>query len=141
MANNPQFSDAWVVGALSGASPQLNSGFLVVYTGTQPADGNQALTGTLLVTLPLSATAFQTPVASGATGSRTAVITANNIGTANAVATGTAGYWALLKSDGITVVTMGSVGTSGADANFNSLSISSGSPVSCSSLTITLPEN
>lgn len=124
MANNPHWYDA----AVNAVTALLNSGFIKVYTGSQPAaDG--AITGTLLATMTFGATAF------GASSSGTA--TANAITSGTAGNTGTAGYFALEKSDGTTVVATGSVGTSGADLNFNSLSISSGATVSCSSFTIT----
>jgi hypothetical protein len=141
VANNPFFSDAAVIAAVAAETALLNTGFLVIYTGTQPADANQALTGTLLATLPLSATAFGAPTASGSTGSRIVTATANTITSATAGNSGTAGYFALLKADGTTVNAMGSVGTGGADLNLNSLSISSGANVSCSAFTITMLES
>jgi hypothetical protein len=137
MANNPFFSDAATIACVAAETALLNSGFLEIFTGTQPADANQALTGTLLATLTFGSTAFGAPTASGSTGSRIVTATANTITAGTAGNTGTAGYFALLKSDGTTVNAMGSVGTSGADLNLNSLSISSGATVSCSSFTIT----
>src|SRR5579859_4398633 len=101
MANNPQFSDAAIVAAVNAVAARENGGFLEIYTGAQPADGNQTLTGTLLVKLPMSATAYALATASGATGARVATAVANGISSANALATGTAGYFALLKSDGV----------------------------------------
>lgn len=124
MANNPLWYDA----SVNATTALLNSGFIKGYTGTQPGL-DVAVTGTLLFTLTFGATAF------GA--SSVGVATANAITGANAVATGTLGYFALLKTDGTTVVMTGSVGTSGADLNVSSLSIVSGAPVSCSSFTVT----
>jgi hypothetical protein len=140
MANNPFFSDATVEAGVNAAAPLMNTGFLVIYTGAQPTDANQALTGTLLATLALSATAFGGSTAAGAAGSRIVTATANSITNATAGNTGTAGYFALLKADGTTVVAMGSVGTSGADLNLSTLSIVSGNTVSISSGTITQTE-
>lgn len=132
MANNPLFYDATVIAAVNAAAALLNGGFLEIYTGTQPAlDG--ALTGTKLAKLSLNATFAPTAVASAGT----VTATANAITSSAALATGTAGYFALLKPDDTTVVATGSVGTSGADLNLNSLSVSSGATVSCSSFTIT----
>lgn len=141
MANNPWFTDAVVIAALNTVATTLNGGFLMIYTGSQPGDANQAVTGTLLAKLPLGATAFSAATASGATGSRVATANANSIGSAAALATGTAGYFVLYKSDGLTVVGMGSVGTSGADLNLNSLSITSGVLVTCSAFSLTQPES
>jgi hypothetical protein len=140
MANNPFFSDAAVEDAVNEVTPLMNSGFLVIYTGTQPTDANQALTGTLLATLSLSATAFGSATASGSAGSRVVTATANSVTNATASNTGTAGYFALLASNGTTVVAMGSVGTSGADLNLSTLSIVSGNTVSITSGTITQTE-
>lgn len=137
MANNPFFSDASVIAGVSAVVARLNSGFIEIFTGAQPTDANQALTGTLLATLTFGATAFGTPTASGSAGSRVVTSTANTITGGTAGNTGTAGYFALLQSNGTTVEAMGSVGTSGADLNFNSLSIVSGAAVTCSSFAIT----
>jgi hypothetical protein len=141
MANNPQFSDAAVEAAVNAVAARENGGFLGIYTGSQPADGNQVLTGTLLVKLALSASAYALATASGSVGARVASALANSITAASAVATGTAGYFALLKADGVTVEAMGSVGTSGCDLNLNSTSITSGIPVSISSFSLSQPEN
>lgn len=132
MANNPLWYDATVTAGVNAVTALLNNGFLNIYTGSQPAlDGS--LTGTRLAHLTFGATAFGG--ASAAAGTVTAIANAITSDT-NAVA-GTAGYFALLKSDNSTVVATGSVGTSGADLNLNSTTITSNATVSCSSFTIT----
>ena len=136
MANNPQFYDATVIAAVNAATSQANSGFLNIYTGGQPSlDGG--ISGTLLVSLALSATAF----ASATAGAGTVTAVANTITNGTAGNTGTAGYFAILKSDDATVVATGSVGTSGADLNMSTLAVVSGAVVSCSSFSITQPQN
>lgn len=132
MANVPRWYDATVTTGVDAVTALLDSGTLRIYTGAQPSL-NGAVSGTLLVTLTLNATAFGSSSASGGT----VTATANSITSGTAGATGTAGYFALLKSDGTTVAATGSVGTSGADLNLDSLSISSGATVSCSAFTIT----
>ncbi len=132
MANSPEWSDASVEAAINALTALCNSGYLVIYSGTQPAEDG-SLTGTLLAKLTFGSTAFATATASGGT----VTATANAIGSASALATGTAGYFALLKSDDATIVMTGSVGTTGADLNLSSLSITSGVSVSCSGFTIT----
>jgi hypothetical protein len=127
--------DAGANGTLNGLGTLLNSGFIRIYTGTQPAL-NVAVTGTLLVTMTFGATAFAAASASAGTSS----MSANAITSGTAGNTGTAGYFALVKSDGTTVIATGSVGTSGADLNLSSLSISSSANVSCSSFVITMSE-
>lgn len=110
----------------------LNSGTIKIYTGSQPATPETAASGTLLGTLTFGATAF------GA--SSGGVITANAITSdTTADATGTAGWFRALKSDGTTAVLDGSVGTSGADLNLNSVAITAGAEIAVTSMTITLP--
>lgn len=140
MANNPFFSDAATQGMVDNLAARANGGFIEVYTGSQPTDANQAITGTLLVKLPMSATAFAASTPSGAAGSRVVTAVANAITSQAALATGTAGYHVLMKSDGVTVVAMGSVGTSGSDLNLNSTSLVSGTNVTVSSYTLSQNE-
>lgn len=105
------------------------TGYLLIYTGTVPANCATAASGTLLAALPLSATAGT--VSSG-------VLTFNAITTVNASATGTAGYYRLCTSSaGTTCVSQGTCGTSGADLILTSTAITSGQPVSVTSWTIT----
>jgi hypothetical protein len=112
-----------------GTSPLLR-----IYSGTPPATANAALSGnTLLAELAMSATAF-----GAAAGSGTVTKTANSITSdSSADATGTATFFRIYKSDGTTCRIQGSVGTSGADLNLNSTSITSGGTVAVSSLVIT----
>lgn len=106
------------------------SGTIRIYDGTPPASANAALSGnTLLATLTCSATFA--PAAAGG------VLTANAITSGTAVATGTASFFRLLRPDGTTVVLQGNVATSGQDLNLNSVSITTGGPVSCTSFVIT----
>lgn len=135
MANNPLWNDATVEAAVNAVAALLNSGTIKIYTGAQPAlDGS--LTGTLLATLTFGSTAFGSSAASAGT----VTATANSITSGTAGNTGTAGYFALVTSGSATVMT-GSVGTSGADLNMNTLSITSGNTVACSSFLITQAQN
>ena len=108
------------------------SGLLRIYDGTQPTNVATALGAqVLLAELALSATAFGAASAG--------VLTANAISDdAAANATGTA-TWATLVTSGGTRIVDFSVGTSGADLNFNSTAFQSGALVSVSALTITFP--
>lgn len=135
MATNPLFYSTDYIAGVNSYLARANSGFLVVYTGSQPTL-DSALTGTLLVTLALSATAFSTATASGA------VVTAaaNAIANGTAVATGTAGYHAILKSDATTVLWTGSVGIAGADLNMSSQTVVSGAIISCSAYSYSIPQ-
>lgn len=106
---------------------------LSLYSGTVPTDANSALSGnTLLVTLVGSATFGVVANASGVV-----TLTANAISTVNAVATGTATFGRLFKTDGSTLVLQFTVGTSGTDLVLNSAALTSGGPVSVTSFILT----
>lgn len=117
----------WYDAAVNAVAALLDSGTIAIYTGDQPSE-DDTLTGTKLVTMTFSSTAF------GSSSGGTA--TANSITSGTAASSGTAGYFALVESDGSTVVATGTCGTSGADLNLNSTAISEGATVSCSSFTI-----
>jgi len=134
MALNPFISDAAAKAATDAVCALCNGGTIQIRSGTQPANANAAASGTLLVTLTFSATAF---APAGATGGQAA---ANAIGSANAVATGTASWFRAFKSDGTTAVFDGSVGTATADLILSSVSLTTGGNVAVSSLTYTSTE-
>lgn len=118
------------------------AGVLKGRTGSQPADPDTTASGTLLFTLVYSATAFGA-AADAAPGGQA---TANSItDDSSADATGTLGYCRISSSnDGSSALDDlidGEAGTSGADFNFNTLSIVSGATVSMTSHTITQPES
>ena len=112
-----------------------DTGYIRIYDGSQATDPNTAIGAqVLLAELRFGATAF------GAASN--GVATANAItGDASANATGTATWFRVLKSDGTTVLWDGTVGTSGANLNLNSVSIVSGGSVDISSMTYTQPQN
>jgi len=103
------------------------AGLLRVYDGTRPATGGTATT--LLAELTFSDPCA--PAASGGTLTFSA-ITAD----ASANATGTATWCRVVDSTGAFVFD-GSVGTSGADYNLNTTSITAGVQVSCTSAVLT----
>ena len=123
--------------AMTAFTATLNGGTIAIYTGTQPV-ANAALTGTQIVTMALSATAFGAPTTTGSGNSTILQAAANAITAGTATSTNTAGYFALLGSTGSTIAT-GACGTSGADLNLSSASISTGAAVSCSSFLVQLP--
>ena len=66
MTTNPFFADAAAKAACDAVAALCNSGFIKVYTGTQPADSNTAISGnTLLGTFSFGSTAFAASSASG----------------------------------------------------------------------------
>jgi len=104
-----------------------------VYTGVIPLTCATALSGnTVLGELPCSATFA--PAASGG------VLTVNAITTdASADATGTATFFRLFRSNGTTVEVQGTVGTSGADLNMNTVDFTVGGAISITSAVWTAP--
>lgn len=114
------------------------AGLLRIYDGTVPADADAALSGnTLLATLTYSDPAFGNAVdaAPGATATASAITDDSS-----ADATGTATFFRALDSD-LNVRLQGAVGTSGAELNLNTVSISAGAIVSVTSQTVTMPES
>jgi len=128
MALNPKTSVAARNLALNATLDVCNSGFLDIYDGAQPTDPDTALGAQVkLAHLPLAATAFA--AASG--GSKVA----GTITSAAALATGTAAWYSVTKSDG-TRVHENTIGTSGASINLNSVAIQVSATVGVSALTI-----
>lgn len=131
MANNPKYKESDRHVFLDQIDTSIGaSGLLRIYDGTQPTNVATALGAQVkLAELALSATAFGAAAAG--------VLTANAISDdASADATGTATWGTLTTSGGTRIVDF-SVGTSGADLNLNSVSITAGGTVSVTSFTIT----
>ncbi len=132
MSLNTQLSNASANAEANALAALLNSGLIRIYSGTQPATADTAITSqTLLATLTFNATAFPTAV--------NGVVTANAIAQdPSAAASGTASWFRCLKSDATTVVMDGSIGTASANLVLNSVAISSGAAVQCSSFVYTV---
>jgi hypothetical protein len=132
MANNPKFANATVNAEADALARLLDNGYFRIYSGTQPATADTALSGnTLLAELRYSATSA--PAASAG------VLTFSTLTSdTSADATGTAAFFRSLKSDGTSVVMDGSVGTSSADAIINSTAIQAGTQVDVTSHTLTV---
>ncbi|MCL5745166.1 MAG: hypothetical protein M1541_14785 [Acidobacteria bacterium] len=130
MASTLSRSNAAVNAEADNVCALLNNGYLRIYSGTQPANADTALSGnTLLAELRFSAMAFAAAVAGQAV--------ANAIATVTAAASGTASFFRTFKSDGSTAVMDGSVGTAGSDCNINATAIAIGANVSVSSMSYT----
>ena len=129
MPLNTQLANATVNGQGDDLSARLNSGFLRIYDGTQPATADTAITTqVLLAELTFSATA--------APATSNGLITFNAIGSdTSANATGTASWFRCFASNGTTVVMDGSVGTATSNLVLNSTSIIMGGTVSVSAFT------
>lgn len=130
MALNFKLTNLAANTAVDEVTALLNSGFLRIYSGSQPATADTAIgSQTLLAELT-----FGNPAFGAASGG---VATANAVTQDSAAnATGAASWFRAFKSDG-TPVFDGSVGTASANLIVNTTSIVTGVPVSVSSLTYT----
>lgn len=130
----------------------FKDGVLKIYSGSQPSSPDSAVSGTLLVTVTLSSGAFVAgafgnglefgDAASGAISKASGATWSGA-----AVASGTAGYFRLCANAtdaGGASTTLpridGSIGTSGADLNMSSTTITSGQTYTIDTFTITLPQ-
>lgn len=130
MTKTTQMADAIVNEQADLLARRLDDGYLRIYTGTQPASADTAITTqTLLVTLR-----FDNPSAPAAVGG---LLSFADLLVGVAVATGSAAWARLFESDGTTAVMDGSVGLSGADPNFviSNTSIATGTGVVMTGLT------
>jgi hypothetical protein len=141
VASNPFFSDTGAETGVNALAALCNGGTLNIYAGSQPTDANTAVSGqTLLATLTFSSPAFAAATASGSPGSKVVTATANAIGSATSVGSGTASWFRVLTS-GSAAVLDGSAGTSGCDLNLSSTAITGGGQtVSVSSFSISQNE-
>lgn len=107
-------------------------GTIKVYSGAQPANPDTAPSGTLLATFTLADPAF----AAGAAGVQN--IDATPVLSTTGVAAGTAGWFRAADQSGDAVFD-GACGTSGAELNLNTTTISVGLTVEITGGTITQP--
>ena len=113
----------------------VGAGLVKIYTGAAPTNPGDAASGTLLGTLTMSDPAF------GASSSGTATASTINDDT-SADASGTAGYFRILQSDGTTVVMQGTAGLTGDTPNlvFDNATIVAGGTIGIDTLTVTVPQ-
>lgn len=122
---------------LAAITALLNSGTLVMYSGSQPATPETALSGNnVLATWTFTSSAFAAP--SFGSGNETALA---NFAAASVAPTanGTVSFARAFKSGGTVPVADFTVSTSGADINLGSITISTGTNVDLSSFSISLP--
>ena len=136
MAADPRLTNAAASAAADAVVDRIDAGgagTIKIYTGTIPTDADTAVGAqTLLATLTFSATAF------GAASNGVATAAAITSDT-SADATGTAA-WARIASGAGTTQMDVTVGTSGDDINFNTVSFVSGATVAITALTYTQPK-
>ena len=129
MASNLQYSNGTRDAQQQGLITYAGSNAIIrIYSGTQPANANTAIsTQTLLVSLNISG-AFGTD--------SNGTLTFSTINNGTAVASGTASFFRIVKSDGTTVIMDGSIGTSSADLVLNTTTIATNDTVAITSGTI-----
>jgi hypothetical protein len=113
--------------AAQNVASSLGGATLIIYSGTQPATADTALSGnTALATFTMPAAGSNTVTNNVVTIaiSAWATVTAGN--------TGTATFFRI--TNGVNTICDGTVSTSGADLNLNSTSISSGASVQITAL-------
>lgn len=137
MAADPRITNAVasaacdaIVDAIDGGA---GAGTIKIYSGTIPTDADTALGAqVLLATLTFSDPAF------GAASNGVATASAITSDT-SADATNTATWARIATSAGTTVMDV-TVGTSGEDINFNTVSFVTGATVAITALTVTVPK-
>lgn len=130
MALNPKLSAASRNLALNAALDVMNSGPILILDGTQATDADTAIGAQVtLASLTFGATAW------GAASAASKAANAITQATASATSTAT---WYRMEKTGPTAVWDGSVGTSGANLNFNSVAIQSGATVQITSFTASM---
>lgn len=137
MAADPRLSNAAASAAADAVVDLIDAGAgagtIKIYDGTIPTNANTAIgSQVLLATLTFSDPAFGAASNGVATAS---AITSDS----SADATGTASWARIADSNGNTVMDV-TVGTSGEDIDFNTVSFVSGATIAISSLTYTQPK-
>lgn len=131
MAKNTQLTNLSVDTEGNAFSALMDAGFIDIYDGEQPANGDSPIKNQkLLVSLAFSTPAFAASLAGS--------ITANAITSGIAVASGTANWARIYRSDHRTSVMDVSVGTKAANIILPTTAIAAGITVSCSSFTHTI---
>lgn len=136
MAADPRLTNAAASAAADAVVDRIDTGgagTIKIYSGTIPTDADTAIGAqVLLATLTFSATAFGSA--------------ANGVATANAItsdssidATNTAAWARIANGSGTTQMDV-TVGTSGEDINFNTVSFVSGASCAITALTYTQPK-
>lgn len=135
----------------TGFAATFANGYIEVYSGTQPATADAAVTGTLLGTITLASGAFTPGVATnGLTFAAAAdgAVSKSGVWSMNGVAPGGTAGWFRLKTNaeavgGALSTTLprldGSIAVSGADMNLSNIVIAVGAPTTVDSFTWTQP--
>jgi hypothetical protein len=137
-----------IVGAI-GVGATFAGGIVEVRTGSQPANADAAVTGTLLGVVTLNNLPFVPGApANGLTfaAAVAGVLAKSGVWAMNGIAAGTAGWFRLkanaLDNDALSTTLPridGSVATSGADMSLSNIAIAIGAPTTVDTFTVTAP--
>lgn len=148
------FAAKTVIAAAEGGALRdiFRDGVLKIYSGSQPSSPDDAVSGTLLLTVTVSAGAwsagaFTNGLEFGTAASGAIAKSASETWQGVGVAAGTAGYFRFIANPtdaGASSTTLpridGSVGTSGADLNMSTTTITVGATYTIDTFSLTLPE-
>ena len=133
----------------TGFAATFANGVIDIYSGSQPATADAAVTGTLLGTVTLNSGAFTSGVATNGLTFGTAAngaVAKSGVWSFNGIAAGTAGWFRLrgnAADNGSLSTTLsrtdGSIATSGADLNLSNISVAVGAPNTVDTFTFTFP--
>ena len=133
----------------TGFASTFANGVIEIYSGSQPATADSAVTGTLLGTVTLNSGAFTPGVSTNGLTFAAAsggAVSKSGVWSFNGIAAGTAGWFRLkgnaTDAGGVSTILPrldGSIATSGADMNLSNLSISTSSPVTLDTFSWTQP--
>lgn len=140
MATAPFITQAVAQSLLDAFETAANAGTAAVIrglSGSAPANADAAETGTLGFVLTCSAAIFTSKTDTGSAARGTFATITQDSSADNSI---TLTYFRILTQSGGTVVFQGSAGTSAADMIINTVSITAGSAVTCSSATLDVPE-
>lgn len=136
MALNPHWGLGARKAALDAAMNLANSGSLVIYSGSQPANADTAVGAQVaLATFALANPAFAAAGGSAGSSATKVLNLPASVAAAAGAGTGTLATWfRIYESDGVTAVADGSVGTATADLVINAATIVAGATVSITSV-------
>ena len=133
----------------TGFAATFANGVIDIYSGTQPATADAAITGTLLGRVTLNSGAFTAGTATNGLTFAAASggsVSKSGVWSFNGVAAGTAGWFRLkgnaLDNDALSTTLPrldGSIATSGADMNLSNISVAVSSPNTIDSFNFSVP--
>jgi hypothetical protein len=133
----------------TGFAATFANGVIDIYSGTQPATADDAVTGTLLGVVTLNSGAFTDGVATNGltfAAASSGSVSKSGVWSFNGIAAGTAGWFRFrgnAADTGLATTTLprldGSIAVSGADLNLSNISIAVGAPTTLDSFTFTIP--